>query len=431
MADWLDTVGKVAGVVGPLVQPGVNYLSNIRGQQVDRNAALQANEQLRATQGYNKFNPGLSKEQEILQARDLSNRVAPEQSQPAYSGLQNAVQTGALIGSIPGQVQKALPGLLGGIKRSGWAGAKVASLFEPDTSHYDEYARQQTQDFEERIIPQIMAQFGPGEELSRDRAIASARTNIQKEIVGMKANAYEKGLDRNIQSSDSLLNTGLARPLGQNEPSKEVEKQVAESLQVPSKKSDTGKISTDEYIKGLSKTNPKFGKQFSAIYDKADFAGKQHITNAITANDGKYSHIFSKFTSPEDFQKFTAIKNVQDPLVKKLVNRVLAPSNVTKNQFDQVFNALKEQAEGKDSKRLKNLMQKHGIIPKSHKSGNKEVLIGALKPILAMAAAPVASVAGAYALANPVGAAEGASAATAGTKTISSILDYLKGSKKG
>jgi hypothetical protein len=418
MASNWETGGKIASIIAPFAKETVSYLSDINGQHKERNAAIKTQEALRSTGLF----PKASKEEELAQTYDIANKYALEGpqyrketvKQDTMTPWQQTASNLSLLGSAPGQFQKAVPGFLPAAKKyGGRAGAFLNELFGPQTGHLDEYAKQQLDDFEDRIVPQINAKYGPGEEVARDIAIASARTGIQKEIVGMKAKAYESGLERNLKGSQELFEAGLKPQFKYGEQNVEIKHNPGES---PSERAiqESYKIknpltresqSPEQFIDQFYNSNQKLGKgkvgeslkkdiaakkeKLTNIYKNGSVAQKQAISKVLSqvpvvGGVIQEPTIFKDLNKAEDFEKYYQVTNYGDPEVAELAKII---SNG--KDLDTLYAALKG-ATDKDKKIVQKLAVKYGLAEEKSK---KNYALGITAGLLT--AAPIAIAAGA------------------------------------
>ena len=273
----------------------------------------------------------------------------------------------SLFGSAPGQVQKALPGLLPNIRKyGGRPGAFLSSLFEPDTSRIDEAADQERRLFEERIVPQINARYGAGQDYLRDRAIAQARTDLQERLVGMKAKAYESGLDRNAANSKELFEAGMKPRFDREWQQKEMA-QEGETAQDRANKAllikdpITGKEENfSEYVdrnaKNFDYKGKNYSKQFKAIYDNADIETKFAMRNMMEKTKGKPQPYTRKLRTADDFNRYTALAESPNKYVREIMSK-----NRHKGDMNDLFEAVRST----DVKEFERLAKKYKVsLPK-------------------------------------------------------------------
>ena len=287
---------------------------------------------------------------------------------PTMTTPQQWASTASLFASAPGQFQKALPGFLPGLKKHfGRPGEILHDLFGPNTQHIDAAAAQEKKDFEERIIPQINAQYGRGQEVLRDRAIAAARTDLQERIVGMKAKAYESALDRNAQNSKELYEAGM-KPQFEREwqekpyngpPEETAEDRARKALMF--KDPLTGKEeSFSEYVDRhgdkLNYKGKNYGKQFKALYEHADLETKFALKNMFEKTKGNFQPYVRKLRTAEDFHKYTALAESPNKYIKEIMG---------KNRHKRDMEALYDAVQTRDIDEVDRIGKKYGVkIPK-------------------------------------------------------------------
>ncbi len=396
MADFWDVAKGGLNFASAVAPSAINAVGNYRQAQQDYGAIMKNQQLQKQANDPNAFGKP-SAENEFLNKLFLQQKLAPDpelelKQHPTQTDAQRWASNLALAGSIPGTIQQALPGLLGNIKKIPYVGKGAASLFEPDTSYLDELNDLETRKFREETIPQILAQYGEGDDQRRASALRAATADLQDKLIARKAQAYETGLERNRVNTNTLREAGMKDQFQYGYEPKKGPDVINEQLQITDPKTGS-KVSFDEAVKHFDQGQKGIGKQFKAAYDKADFIGKKAINNtlerAMTKGKGiTRDQIIPKLNTPENFIKYDTLKNVPDANIQKLIGKIQSTK-----ELDTIYNLLQDKTPANE-KKLNAILRKHAIIKKGSKGIDWELISGIVKPLAAFGGAAAAGAAG-------------------------------------
>ncbi len=390
----------------PTVEGGLALgqgIYNIYGQQQAQNAMRAQQQSI-----YGGRAGQLGREDELTNELNLINRVAPQQrtqitQQPTMTPFQNLMSNAALVGAIPGMTQQIAPGLLPALSNVPGLG-RVTDIFRPDTSYLDDAMAEATRNYQEQVVPGIMAMYGEGQDQARERALRQSGADFMRNQAQMRAGAYERGLGRMDASTQNLLNLGMQRRFENVERPVEHENPEVKQAREVREKADTlfGKYEVRKH--------PKTGKQyrvgsenFDKVYSKANDTQKKMIQRILEKYPDKASmpKFIKSFNKPEDYERYFNVVESAEPKIQELANHIIKKNDASsKRDIALIAEALKRNKQDVIDK----VATKRGLQKEKFKIDWK-LAKGIALPLAAAAAAPVAS-----AMGVPVALSSGASA---------------------